>query len=148
MPLRGSIRVFLAYLSVSPVIAAADSAQLGHETAAHRVNNAAAAHHAGWQQICRRACCCVDDYCSKPLPPMPQHCMPFVADDYCRKSFCVLAPTAIPRHCADYCKKPLPRMLCSPAGPYTCGPGDCPSWQPRSNFEHGKPHLLRLDGYP
>jgi hypothetical protein len=81
---------------------------------------------AGWRDwwYCTKPCpSCPDDYCPKPLPPVPCPGWTCAPDDYCPKRL----PCARPVTCFradDYSAKPCP--ITAPRCPppwYSCGPG-------------------------
>ena len=68
---------------------------------------------------------CPDDYCSKPMPPIPcaVHC--FGPDDYCPKKLpivCFVKCFGVNDYCPKAC--PVVQPLCCPAS-YSCGRPQC-----------------------
>jgi hypothetical protein len=82
----------------------------------------ASAAHCEWRCFClTKWYHCPDDYCKKPLPPIPGNQIGCV-NDYCKKPLpgfpCNVGPGCI----HDYCKKPPPPCPSIGSGPsYTCG---------------------------
>src|SRR5689334_4574435 len=85
----------------------------GHASAAERLP----ALHVAWPCVTRLppCCYCCDDYCSKPLPPVP--CGPgCCCDNYCCKPLPPVPCNPCCNCCDNYCPKPLPcaKAICFP----------------------------------
>jgi hypothetical protein len=53
---------------------------------------------------------CPDDYCSKPLPPIPCVACRSLPNDYCAKPLPIVCPVKC-FGCNDYCPKCLPAVM-------------------------------------